>query len=224
MQITHLPLTLGLSAMLILPVAHAQPQLSDSANRTDASTLAVDNSRHNQTNSDVDIAIDNSHRSSQANRQALTRQYLMDQQYRSSQQQQDEQRDYNSAVGQAAGNNGQARGHQLDQQQGGISVGSLVTEQNSDNAPAVGGFNWQYAPQSNTLSVEGDNNAPIQLSNINANGGNIHIGDVNKGNLYNSQIGNNQHGSQGGDSANVQSNEQQQQADSQVSSRDRATN
>lgn len=224
MQITHFPLTLGLSVMLALPAAHAQTLVNDSFNQNSSSALEVDNSRRSATRSEVDIRVNNSRHTDQQNRQALTRQYLMDQQYRSSQQQLDEQRDYSSGVGQAAANQGQARGHQLGQQQGSVSVGSLVTEHNSDSGQTGAGFNWQFAPQSNALRVDGDNNAPIQLSNINANGGNIHIGDVNKGNLYNSQIGNNQHGSQGGDSANLQSNDQQQQADSQVSSSDRASN
>ncbi len=224
MQITHIPLTLGLSVMLALPAVHAQTLVTDSFNQNYSGVREADNSRHSDAVSEADIAVDNSRQSTQQNRQALTRQYLLDQQYRSSQQQRDKQRDFSSGVGQAADNQGQARGHQLGQQQGSVSVGSLVTEHNRDSGQTGAGFNWQFAPQSNALRVDGDNNAPIQLSNINANGGNIHIGDVNKGNLYNSQIGNNQHGSQGGDSTNLQSNDQQQQADSQISSSDRANN
>jgi hypothetical protein len=159
-------------------------------------------------------------------RLALTRRYLLEQGYRSRQQQREDNRSYDSAVGQGGGNRGQARGHALDQQQGGVSVGSLVSESGRDGSDGArgGGVSWQYAPQSNTLMLGGDNYAPIQLSNVNAHGGNVHIGDVNKGNLYNSQIGNNQQGSQGGDSANAQSNSQNQQADSRTGSQDAVRN
>ncbi|WP_421863384.1 hypothetical protein [Motiliproteus sp.] len=198
-----LPLSVGLSVLLALPVA-----ADSGVNNTN--TQNIDNS----------VSIE------QQRRLALTRQYLMDQQYRSSEQTLNEQRGYGSSVGQAAGNSGQAQGHQLDQQQGGVSVGSLVSESDTSHqgGGAAGGLNWQYAPQSNTLMLGGDNSAVIQLSNINANGGNIHIGDVNKGNLHNSQIGSNQYGNQAGDTVNAQSNSQQQRADSQASSRDQASN
>ncbi|RDE24550.1 hypothetical protein DV711_02885 [Motiliproteus coralliicola] len=199
------PLSLGLTALLALPIAQADT----GANRDTTS-----------------INVDNSVTTEQQRRLALTRQYLMDQQYRSSDQVLSEQRGYGSGVGQGAANSGQAQGHQLDQQQGGVSVGSLVSESGTahQGGGAAGGLNWQYAPQSNTLMLGGDNNAVIQLSNINANGGNIHIGDVNKGNLHNSQIGSNQYGSQGGDTVNSQNNSQQQRADSQTSSRDQVSN
>ncbi|MEH6650879.1 MAG: hypothetical protein V7707_12700 [Motiliproteus sp.] len=230
MQNYIFPLTLGLSVMLALPAAAAdtvatESKVTDSVNRDSSSARSVDNSRQQVSRSDVAVAVDNSTSTQQQRRLALTRQYLMDQQYRSSQQQRNEQRGYSSAVGQGAGNSGQARGHQQDQQQGGVSVGSLVTESSgANNNGNGGGISWQYAPQSNTLMLGGDNNSLIQLSNVNANGGNVHIGDVNKGNLYNSQIGNNQQGSQGGDSVNAQSNSQKQQADSQAGSSDQMSN
>ena len=223
MQNYILPLSIGLSVMLALPAAQADTLVSDSANRDGSSAISVDNSRQQATRSDAAIAVDNSTSTQQQRRLALTRQYLMDQQYRSSEQQRNEQRGYSSAVGQGAGNSGQARGHQQDQQQGGVSVGSLVSESGSPNGNG-GGLSWQYAPQSNTLMLGGDNNSLIQLSNVNANGGNVHIGDVHKGNLYDSQIGNNQHGSQGGDSVNAQSNSQKQQAESQTGSSDQNSN
>jgi len=203
----------------------ASPSVNESANES-ADTVVTRDKRHQHSErSASDRRLAASVTMTREQRLALTRQYLMDRQYQSQSQQQQENRDYRSAVGQEVGNRGQARGHTLDQQQGGVSVGSLVNESGRDASGAPqGGVSWQYAPQSNSLMLGGDNYAPIQLSNVNANGGNVHIGDVNKGNLYNSQIGNNQQGGQDGDNVNAQSNSQQQQADSRSGSQDALRN
>ncbi len=220
---------LGLSTALAVPVASADTGLSsdNSGNVERRAATALDYSRQSQRSSAIDSAIDNSQSSSASTRLNLTRDYLMNQQYRNADQRLNEQRGYASAVGQGAANQGSASGHGMSQHQGGVSVGSLVNESTSDShnsAAAGGGRHWQYAPQSNHLSIGGDSYAPISLSNINANGGSIHIGDVNKGNMHNSQIGNNQSGLQGGDSVNSQSNSQQQKANSQTGSQDRVSN
>ena len=192
--------------------------------RRSDTTYTQDNRVADSRSTSVSAAVDNSRATSVDNRLALTRSYLIDRQYRHANQQGEQQRRYASDVGQQAGNQGQARGHTLGQQQGGVRVGALVSESGAESNAASRGFNWQFAPQSNRVSVAGDNNAMIQLSNINANGGNVHIGDVHKGNMYNSQIGNNQHGAQGGDSVNAQSNQQRQRAESSVASDDQASN
>lgn len=157
-------------------------------------------------------------------RQALMRQYLMEQSYRHADQYMDQSRHYGSSVGQGASNQGGDLGHQLDQQQGDVSVGALVGSGAYVNAPPPGGSSFQFAPQSNSLSVGGDNYAPVSLSNIAASNGSIHIGDVNQGNMYNSQIGNNQSGEQLGDSTSQQINDQGQQAGSLTGSNDSAQN
>ncbi len=229
---TAISVALCLAALSAVPAAVADSPASDGASRnsgnsTTSNRSVLDLSRTLNTNRSVDTRIDNGRSNAISNRLSLTRQYLMDQQYRSSDQRLNEQRAYSSGVGQGAGNQGAASGHSMSQGQGGVSVGSLVSESRGDSyaaQPGRPGNYWQFAPQSNELTISGDNYAPVSLSNINANGGSIHIGDVNKGNLYNSQIGNNQTGMQGGDTANNQSNSQQQKADSQTSSQDRVSN
>ena len=95
-------------------------------------------------------------------RRAITHRYLMDRQYR------DANSHAQSAVGQQAANRGAAYGHQLSQQQGGVEVGALVS--GSTTGQHAGSGNLQFAPQSNSLTLHGDNYGGIQLSNINANG------------------------------------------------------
>ncbi len=147
---------------------------------------------------------------SERQRQAMMRQYLMEQSYRH--------------TGQQGSNQGGAQGHQLGQQQGGVAVGALVGSGAYNMAPPAGGRSLQFAPQSNSLTIGQDNYAPVQLSNIAASNGSVHIGDVNQGNMYNSQIGNNQSGEQLGDSSNQQVNDQSQQAASQTGSSDALQN
>lgn len=151
-------------------------------------------------------------------RTEVMRQYLLERQYQSQTQRDSDQAQ--SGVDQSAGNQAQTRGHQLSQQQGGVDVGALVSGGYQPQAGG-GGFNWQFVPQSNVAHIEGDNAGVVQLTNINASNGSVHIGDVNQGNLYNSQIGNNQQGGQSGDSASAQTNQQRQQGDSQAASLDR---
>ncbi|WP_210397883.1 hypothetical protein [Motiliproteus sediminis] len=155
-------------------------------------------------------------------RSEMTRQYLLDRQYQSHQQRESEHA-LQSGVDQGAGNQAQTQGHQLSQQQGGVEVGALVSGGYQPQAGG-GGFNWQFVPQSNVAHIEGDNDGVIQLTNINASNGSVHIGDVNQGNLYNSQIGNSQQGVQSGDSTSAQSNQQRQQSDSQAASQDHNRN
>ena len=216
-------MTLGLGVLLVCSAVRADTSVSGSSNQAVATKTAIDNSRIAVDKRTLDSQVD-SRRSWVANsRTKLTRQYLMDQQYRNSDQQLNQQRGYSSGVAQGAGNQGAASGHSQQQGQGDVNVGSLVSETHGDSQSG-GGPHWQYAPQSNALSIGGDSYAPISLSNINANGGSIHIGDVNKGNLYNSQIGNNQHGAQGGDTVNSQATSQQQEASSQTASQDSVRN
>ncbi len=226
MKMTIIPIVLAVSAALSLPAVADTTSVDGSFNQSRSAALAIDNSRELNRNVALDSRIDNSRSVENSSSTELTRQYLMSQQYRKNNQQLESMRSYSSGVGQGAGNQGGAAGHSMNQNQGSVSVGSLVTETHSDSQRGSSGSGsyWQYAPQSNSLSVAGDNYAPVSLSNINANGGNIHIGDVNKGNLYNSQIGNNQYGTQGGDVANSQSNSQQQKADSSTASVDKVSN
>lgn len=219
-------LTLSLSVLLAIPPVGAETLVTDSFNREATNAASLDGRREVDSRSATDVRIDNRVRSAEQQRLALTRQYLMDRQYLDSRQRLDEQRQYSSGVGQGAANSGQAQGHRMDQSQGDVSVGSLVSESNSysEYGQPGEGLNWQFAPQSNSLSVGGDNYAPINLSNVNANGGTVHIGDINKGNLYDSQIGNNQYGSQGGDTRNSQANGQQQDATSGAGSHDSTAN
>ncbi|MEH6626436.1 MAG: hypothetical protein V7739_08325 [Motiliproteus sp.] len=226
MKMKIIPIALAISAALSLPVIADTTSASDSFNQNRSTAVAIDNSRELNRNVAVDSRVDTSRTISNSSSTDLTRQYLMSQQYRKSNQQLESNRNYSSGVGQEAGNQGAATGHSMNQNQGSVSVGSLVTETHSDSQRGASGSGsyWQYAPQSNNLSVAGDNYAPVSLSNINANGGNIHIGDINKGNLYDSQIGNNQYGAQGGGVANSQSNSQQQDADSSATSSDKVSN
>lgn len=157
-------------------------------------------------------------------RQTLMRQYLMEQSYRHADQQLSQSRGYGSSVGQGASNQGGDQGHQMDQQQGGVAVGALVGSGAFVSGPPSGGRSFQFAPQSNSLSVGGDNYAPVSLSNIAASNGSVHIGDVHQGNMYNSQIGNNQSGEQLGDSTSQQINDQGQQAGSLTGSNDSVQN
>jgi len=161
---------------------------------------------------------------SERQRQAMMRQYLMEQSYRHADQQMEQERQYGSSTAQQGSNQGGAQGHQLGQHQGDVGVGALVGSGAYNMAPPAGGRSLQFAPQSNSLTIGQDNYAPVQLSNIAASNGSVHIGDVNQGNMYNSQIGNNQSGEQFGDSSNQQVNDQSQQAASQTGSSDAVQN
>lgn len=164
-------------------------------------------------------ASESAHQAAQQ-RQAMMRQYLMDQSYRHSSAHMEQSRDYGSSVGQGAGNQGGDQGHHLGQQQGGVGVGALVESGAYVTGPAVGSSGFQFAPQSNQLSVGGDNYAPVSLSNIAASNGSVHIGDVNQGNMYGSQIGSNQSGEQLGNNSSQQSNQQGQQSAAASASQD----
>ncbi|MCV6590420.1 MAG: hypothetical protein OIF57_15570 [Marinobacterium sp.] len=136
-------------------------------------------------------------------RQSVLRHYLMQQHYQSHDQHQQMDNRHQQAM-----NHGGDLGHRLNQQQGAVEVGALVESGAFVSGPPVGGQSFQLAPQSNTLQVGGDNFAPLQLSNIAVSNGSVHIGDVNQGNLYNSQIGSNQSGEQLGNSNSTQVNDQ----------------
>ena len=161
---------------------------------------------------------------SERQRTELMRQYLTEQRYRHADQYMAQQREYGSDVGQGASNQGGAQGHSLGQQQGDVGVGGLVNGGDVSGGAPAGSMSYQYAPQSNSLTVGQDNYAPVQLSNIAASNGSVHIGDIYQGNMYNSQIGNNQQGGQQGDTANQQINDQTQNAASNTGSSDQLQN
>ncbi|WP_027857760.1 hypothetical protein [Marinobacterium jannaschii] len=198
-RITAVPLALCLSVAALVPAS----AVAESRSPAPAATAAQHQERQ---------------------RAALLRQYITEQRYRHADQHLSQQRDYQSAVGQGASNRGGARGHGLEQQQGDLAVGGLVQGGGVGSELPDGSSSFQFAPQSNTLTVGQDNYAPVQLSNIAASNGAVHIGDIYQGNMYGSQIGNNQEGRQLGDSSNQQINDQDQRAASDSGSQDRVSN
>ena len=157
-------------------------------------------------------------------RSQMLRQYITEQRYRHADQHLSQQRDYQASVGQGASNSGGAQGHSLGQQQGDLGVGALVNGGRIGSEIPAGASSFQFAPQSNSLTVGQDNYAPVQLSNIAASNGAVHIGDIYQGNMYGSQIGNNQEGRQLGDASNQQINDQDQRAASGSGSQNRVSN
>jgi len=168
-------------------------------------------------------AADNAEQAEQR-RALMLRQYITEQRYRHVDKHLSQQRDYHSSVDQGASNSGGAQGHSLGQQQGDLAVEGLVSGSRIGSDLPDGSASFQFAPQSNSLTVGQDNYAPVQLSNIAASNGAVHIGDIYQGNMYGSQIGNNQEGSQLGDSSNQQVNDQSQRAASGSGSSDRTSN
>ncbi len=106
-------------------------------------------------------------------------------------------RAYRSSVGQNAANVGSASGHSMKQKQGGTTVGSLVSETSATRHKGhnIGSPTYSYSN-----------------------------GNVDKGNMFGSQIGANQSGAQFGNVANIQGNSQGQRATSAVGSVDSVKN
>ncbi|WP_114694136.1 hypothetical protein [Motiliproteus coralliicola] len=183
------------------PYGYGYPKVKigydNSFNRTNQIDTTIDNSSRVDTRSKLKYDLNNSVRNRLNHSYQLNKNFN----YRADQlnagQNLNQKRNYFSNVGQNAANKGSASGHSMAQQQGGTSVGSLVST--SSSAKHHG-----HSIASPTVSRQ--------------------FGNVNTGNILGSQIGAVQTGMQGGSVTNLQGNDQDQTATSFVSSDDKVSN
>ncbi len=165
---------------------------------TDTKTaISVDRSRKINTDTRLKYDIDNSRRSYSNRDFRLNYKYDLKTDKINANQSLNQVRGYSSNVGQTSANLGSASGHSMNQNQGGTSVGSLVSE-------------------TSTTKRKGHNLLSPSYSSA--------YGNTSKGNMYGSHIGGTQSGMQLGNVVNAQNNTQKQAAVSGVSSTDSVSN
>lgn len=170
---------------------------ADSFNSKTNTDIDIDNSKKFNSNFRLNYDVNNSRQTHIDKDTRLNYRYDIRKDDINAKQRMNQFRAYSSGVGQSAGNVGSARGHSMQQNQGGTSVGALVSE-------------------TSNRSHKGHNLLSPGYSSA--------YGNVAKGNMSGSQIGAMQSGMQMGNVINAQNNSQDQVGGSSVNSTDRVSN
>ncbi len=180
-----------------LGFTHSRIDYGNSFNTDTKTDIDVDNSKRLRKDTRLNYNLDNSVRTKVNNDYRLKFNYDYRKDDINAKQNLNQIRSYKSAVNQRAFNSGSASGHAMTQNQGGTSVGSLVSETTTSKHKG-------HTLLSPTRSFAS--------------------GNVAKGNMNQSHIGGIQSGMQVGDVANIQGNTQNQRAVSGVTSSDSVSN
>jgi len=170
---------------------------SDSFNTSNRSKTQIDNSKRVDSSTRLNYDLDNSLRYKLNNHNDYQLRYDYRQNDINANQSLNQYRNYSSDIGQSAANVGGASGHSMDQDQGGTTVGALVSETNTSKHQGHSLLSPSFSSQ---------------------------YGSTDKGNMSYSQIGGVQSGMQMGDVTNLQGNDQRQAGASYVGSVDSVSN